>query len=69
MSVISFTKNLFDGDGAGRARGRVATLFRMLVILLGGLVATSVVVALVFGAAALIWGGPIGSIAHQLAGD
>ena len=68
MSVISFTRNLFDDERDGR-RGRASTLFRMLVVLLGGLVVTGVAAAVVFGVAALIWGGPIGSIAHQLAGD
>ncbi|WP_243065168.1 hypothetical protein [Humibacter sp. RRB41] len=75
MSVITFTRNLFDGsvdgggDDAGTPRGRTATLLRMLLILLGGLVVTGVAAALVFGVAALIWGGPVGSIVQQLAGD
>ncbi|MGN6127036.1 MAG: hypothetical protein ACTHON_10755 [Humibacter sp.] len=74
MRAITFTRNPFDADAgaddnAGGSRGTASTLLRMLLILIGGLVVTCVVAAALLGVATLIWGGMVGTLVQQLAGD
>ncbi|WP_460568166.1 hypothetical protein [Humibacter soli] len=74
MRAITFTRNPFDTDAgrdgnAGGSRGTASTLLRMLLILIGGLVVTCVVAAAMLGVATLIWGGMVGTLVQQLAGD
>jgi len=67
MSVVSFIKNSYDPD-ADEPRSRAGVFARMLIILFGGLIATGIGVALVFGVASLIWGGTFAGFVQQISG-
>jgi len=74
MRAITFTRESFGTDAGadndtGGSRGKASTLLRMLLILIGGLVVTCVVAAALLGVATLIWGGVVGTLVQQLAGD
>ena len=67
MSVTSFIRSAYITD-ADESQSRATVLARMLLVLFVGAVIAAIVVAVMLGIAALIWGGAIASIAQQIAG-